>query len=93
MSSRGIIGPYVFEGRVDQWAYYNMIDFYFIIELKRKFELTHETWFQQDASLPYCTKCTLELDTVYFRVTNDNPNLFSLRSHFECQLDRLTEVL
>ena len=61
VTSKGIIGPYFFDGTVDGPKYKDMIKEYYIPALRRKRIPLKKVIFQQDGATIHCTLENLEL--------------------------------
>lgn len=60
ISKRGIIGPFFFEGTVTSQVYLNMLETFFIPELRRRRIPLRHQWFQQDGARPHTTNEVLD---------------------------------
>lgn len=78
LSANGIIGPFVFDTTVDQFAYQKCIDLYFTPQLRDRFGLNQNHWFQQDGAPAHCSDYSIELLRVYF-----DDRLISRKAEFQ----------
>lgn len=58
VTSKGLIGPFFPEGRIDATAYQNMLETEFLPKLRQYMDPRH-TWFQQDGARPHTAATTV----------------------------------